>query len=652
MLGRRYGTRPPAAYYQEMSRNPDAFRFQRGRAGRARAAAVLRGSARATRGPAGVGPGGPAGVDLGPRDQPVVGDFHVPVVLGLFSDSPTTPPVTATAMQTGYFGPQPGTVAEFYAEVSNDSIALFGSVQDWVTSSMTQAQVTQGISALGCCGIGDYIKTLLAAQSAMDWGAFDNDGSDGVPNSGDDDGYVDALAVVHPTPGAECTGTWPNRIWSHKWTLSDASTSHTPYVTSTPASGGGFIRVDDYFVQPAVKCSGVGLNDIGVFAHETGHAFGLPDLYDTRPVGGHEGAGQWDLMAGGTYGCSGTAPYSPCHMSAWSKAALGWVTVDTLPPDTDFGTLTLPPVETSGLVYRVDAADGSDEYFLLENRQRGLTAFDQLLPGEGLLIWQIDAGVVDARWPANTVNSADHMGVWLRQADGLDELGSAFGDRGDAGDPFPGSTGNTAFNAATNPASRSYEGTAVGLSVLDVSAPPVSDDVTLHVITGFAAMADQVVDLVATIPSDVQLAVQRGTSPFTWMVVLGTLPSGITLQTGGLLTGRTATVGSFGVTVEVTDALGLTARALVTLDVTAPSFSIAQLSDSFLLGDQPLDSIQAAFLDQQGNGNGTYDLGDFREWVLAHPGLPLSAGLPPAPTPREPSVLVLPVVLQAPGERP
>jgi M6 family metalloprotease-like protein len=598
-----------------------------------------------------VGPGGPAGVGLGPRDEPVVGDFYVPVVLGLFSDSPLPPPVTATTIQTGYFGAQPGTVAEFYAEVSNDSIAVFGAVLDWVTSPMTQAQVTQGISALGCCGIGDYIESLLAAQSpAVDWGAFDNDGPDGLPNSGDDDGYVDALAVIHPTAGAECPGSWPNRIWSHKWTLTDASTNRQPYTTSTVSASGGYIRVDDYFVQGAVRCSSSALNDIGVFTHELGHAFGLPDLYDTRLI--HEGAGQWDLMAGGTYGCAGTAPYSPCHMGAWSKAVLGWVSLDTLPPDTDFGTLTLPPVETTGVVYRVDAADGSDEYFLLENRQVVAAAtYDKQLPAEGLLIWQIDAGVVDARWPGNTVNSASHMGVWLRQADGLNELGGTSGDRGDAGDPFPGSTGNTSFTAATNPAARSYEGTAVGLSVLSVSTPAASDDVTFRLITGFATMADQAVDLIATEPSDVQLMVQGGTPPVQWLVTTGPLPGGITLQTNGLLVGRTAALGAFPVTVEATDALGLTARATVAIDVTEPSFAIAQLSDAFLLGDQPLDSIQATFLDQQGNANGTYDLGDFREWVLAHPGLPLSASLQPAAA-RGRRVLVLPAPLSGPGAVP
>ncbi|MEX0836982.1 MAG: hypothetical protein WD101_01530, partial [Gemmatimonadota bacterium] len=47
LLGARYGTRPPAAYYRELARNPDAFRFTRGRAGRIR--------------PTGSGGSGPAG---------------------------------------------------------------------------------------------------------------------------------------------------------------------------------------------------------------------------------------------------------------------------------------------------------------------------------------------------------------------------------------------------------------------------------------------------------------------------------------------------------------------------------------------------------------------------------------------------------------
>ena len=44
-----------------------------------------------------------------------------------------------------------------------------------------------------------------------------------MPNSGDDDGYVDALAVIHPTQGEECNIGGQDRIWSHKWSLLEAS---------------------------------------------------------------------------------------------------------------------------------------------------------------------------------------------------------------------------------------------------------------------------------------------------------------------------------------------------------------------------------------------------------------------------------------------
>ena len=645
MLGRRYGTRPPDAYFNEMARNPDAFRFNRGRAARMRNARAFGGL-----GPVAAGAAGPA-LALGPRDEPVVGFVYVPVLLGLFNDSPGSPPVRRTDVQDGYFGPQLGTVADYYGEISNDSITLIGDVLNWVSSPMDSASVAEGISGLSCCGIGDYIKSLLDLQSSsVDWGAYDNDGPDGIPNSGDDDGYVDALAVIHPKAGAECPGTHPNRIWSHKWTLTDASTDASYYPTASPSNAVGVatIRVDDYFVQGAVRCPpGSGLNEIGVFTHELGHAFGLPDLYDTRSFGApHEGAGSWELMALGTWGCSGTTPYSPCHMGAWSKAALGWVTVDTLLADADLGTLTLPPVETSGIVYRVDATDGSNEYFLLENRQSLPAAtYDQALPAQGLLIWQIDAGVVDARWAANTVNASDHMGVWLRQADGLDELGQPGGDRGDSGDPFPGVTGNTGFHAGTNPAARSFQGTAVGLSVLDITAS--ADDMSFRVLTQFAGLSDFSVDLIATVPQNLQFTVPGGTPPVSWTVVGGSLPGGIGVQLDGRVTGTTVDLGLFPVVVEATDGLGLTATATVTLIVSAPSFPIELLAADFLLREQPLDSIQAVFADRQGNDNGTYDLGDFRAWLLANPTLPLSADL--ASTAEE-RILTVPMRLAKPEE--
>ena len=473
MLAARYGTRPPAAYYRELARNPDAFRFRRGRASR-----VLPTGASRAAGATGIDGGAAAGPmgTLGPRDGPVVGDFTIPVVLGLFDDSPSSGPYSAGAIHDAYFADLPGTVRAYYDEVSGGRVALDAEVQTWARVDLTRAEVTRGdgalsSAALGQGGIGNYVfqvvSRVFSANPALDWGMFDNDGPDGVPNSGDDDGFVDALAVMHPTSGAECDGA-VSRVWSHKWNLSQALRGET-VATPSARTGGGVIRIDDYFVLPVLSCDGGALNEIGIFTHEVGHAFGLPDLYDVRYQ--HAGVGTWDLMASGAWGCDDDTPERPCHMGAWSKAMLGWVEVISLDPGMDHGTLVLPAVETGGPVFRVDAQDGSGEYFLLENRQPVLGSYDQdLHGGGGLLVWQVDPVRVSARWSANTVNGSDQPGVRLRQADGRGDLLRSGGGRGDAGDPFPGSTGNVAFHAGSDPAAESYEGTATGITIRNIQA--------------------------------------------------------------------------------------------------------------------------------------------------------------------------------------
>ena len=72
-----------------------------------------------------------------------------------------------------------------------------------------------------------------------------------------------------------------------------------------------------------------------------------------------------------------------------------------------------------------------------------------------------------------------------------------------------------------------------------------------------------------------QLTVTAGTSPFTWSVSAGTLPSGVTLGAStGLLSGTPTAAGTYSFTVKVTDHSGLTATEPVTLTVIAgPSLS-------------------------------------------------------------------------------
>ena len=386
----------------------------------------------------------------------VQGTFRFPVLLGLFSDSPA-PSFSRYQMQAHFFdGPNAtGTIRDLYREMSGGAVEVIGELRDWSRSTLSRAQITSGVSGLASrppARVGSFIFELLAQTVGVDWGRYDNDGPDGVPNSGDDDGYVDVLAVVHPTPGAECGGSeQPNRIWSHKWTLLDAAGQD--FVTSTPSARGGPIRISDYTVQPSYSCDSVSINEIGVFAHELGHGFGLTDLYSQA----HAGAGRWDLMGTGSWGCSSAfEPERPCHMGAWSKAALGWVDVETISFGSDSGILTLEPVETARRVVAIPYGDESGEYFLLENRKR--IVFDSGLAAAGLLIWHIDLWWIDDRLASNTVNeTASRLGVWLRQADGLNQLAqpSGTGNRGDPGDPFLGS--NPASFTHTRPPSEQLQ---------------------------------------------------------------------------------------------------------------------------------------------------------------------------------------------------
>jgi M6 family metalloprotease-like protein len=308
------------------------------------------------------------------------------------------------------------------------------------------------------------------ADAATVWSAFDNDGPDGLANSGDDDGVVDFVTFLQPDRDGAC-GT--AHLWSHRFVLS-AFNGGSPYVTRTPWQGhpGQFLKLNDYILQSAVGgstgCDDARIMPIGTMAHETGHAFGLPDLYDTGdPSTASEGIGEWGLMGSGNY----AMPYSPSRMEAWSMAELGWIALDSLSAS---GTVVLDPVSSSHRATFV-GVPGTDEYFLLENRQDLQSDSAQMNPARGaraklpgLLVWHIDEGQVEAHGFSgdNRVNALLPHGVELLQADGrgnLDASASVAGsNRGDAGDSYPGSSVNRRITLSSVPAAldnqRQYTG--------------------------------------------------------------------------------------------------------------------------------------------------------------------------------------------------
>ena len=421
----------------------------------------------------------------------VQGELSMPVVFLYYSDTTVTPGVTAVIGDTGQYRsvffsadpmaeavPRPYSLKTYYEQLSNGHLTIDGSLFGWINTGRTFAGVGQGCAGVFCSSItvvranfGQFLKAALDSLNGVngapqvDWGQFDNDGPDGNPNSGDDDGTVDFVTFVHPSVGAEClpNGSLTNHIWAHRWTLSAAMGS--VYTTNTPRSGGGFIKINDYTIQSArggaSSCSALGIMPIGTLAHETGHTFNIPDLYATS--GSSEGVGEFSLMGSGNY----TRPNSPAAWDAWSLIQVGWINVDTLSTSR---TVSLAPVQTGDTVLIVPIA-ATDEYLILENRaqlqsdtanQNASLGSRQKSPG--LLVWHIDQSVIDGGLPSNSVNAGDIEGVHLIQADGSEDL-HAGTNRGDLGDTYPGSANKHRLGYASTPAMLTNAGALAGFVI-------------------------------------------------------------------------------------------------------------------------------------------------------------------------------------------
>jgi M6 family metalloprotease-like protein len=407
----------------------------------------------------------------------MAGTKYVPVLTGKFANTGANP-YPASDLQTELFdGPWPtGTMTQYYSEISYGNMNLTGTVTNWVTVSHNDTYYEGSSNGLGSdAETGEFLKEVLDLNdAALDFGQFDNDGPDGIPNSGDDDGYADFVAFVHPESGGECGNS---NIWSHRWVYS--GWWGTNYRTNDQSANGGFIWVRDYVIQPAFACDNTTMIQIGVFCHEFGHAFGLPDLYDTD--GSSEGIGHWGLMASGSW----NSPSKPAHMSPWCKEELGWVIPTVITPPVSGADSrqfspgiealqSLPNVEFNAEVKKVWATGSpGNEYFLIENRQN--TGFDVNLHASGLVIWHIDNAKTNNQqeWypPLDPVN---HYMVATEQADGTWDL-EHNNNRGDSGDPFS----LRDFDCGTIPNSDSYTSGPSLISVRNISAPgdPMTFDI-------------------------------------------------------------------------------------------------------------------------------------------------------------------------------
>ena len=410
-----------------------------------------------------------APVSEGPAlSSPNTGTHKSLVILVRFPDQASMGS-TPAQWNAKFFGAT-NSVQHYYKEVSYGKLNIgpatesHGTANDGVVGWLTMNY--NHPNTAGNTGSANRVLTRDAVRAAdpyVNYAAYDSNG----------DGFLSSrelhVTVIVAGQEGSCCSTFGKSVWGHQWSLFNlTSGDERPIVDGVvfgdAPRGGGYTQFGEWH--------GDHMATIGIMVHEMGHDLYLPDLYDTNVAdGSSEGVGNWSVMGGGSWlNTAGTpAGSTPPHLDAWSKSYEGWLT-----PQRASGTLAIGQAETSataiqlrdnpnGVDWTFNTNSGTGEYFLIENRQR--VGYDAALPGCGLLVWHID----ETRLSDNTANANEARRlVDVEEADGLNHL-DGVGNRGDGGDPYPGSTNNTTFNDTSNPNSKLYNVTSSGVAAQNMS---------------------------------------------------------------------------------------------------------------------------------------------------------------------------------------
>jgi M6 family metalloprotease-like protein len=365
------------------------------------------------------------------QGMPTTGSVKIFALLIEFADHPHNN--EADTIKSRLFGsPTAGkpyeSLSNYYRRASYNMLDLSsGTTLGWYKSSKNRSDIKMDDN-----GRDSLIKEALLHFEAQghDFKQYDNDG----------DGIIDYFMVFWTGPN---TG-WGTFWWGYQPDFSDSSFK---------LDGKGLGK---YSWQWESKIVGAAFHP-QVAIHETGHALGLPDLYDydgeTGPDGGVGGADMMD--------------HNYLDHNSFSKWVLGWIT----PKIIGFGkhTITLNPSGTSQdcVVIWPDLFDEGglfSEYFVIQNRQP--VENDIELPGKGLFIWHVDARLNSSGDDFAYDNSwASHKLVRLMEADGLEEI-EANRDF-NAGDIYV--QGKT-FGPGTVPSSTRYDGKSSSVEVSKITA--------------------------------------------------------------------------------------------------------------------------------------------------------------------------------------
>lgn len=397
-----------------------------------------------------------------PARAQISGEVPLLVILAEFNDQKhNTVLYQPTYFPSLAFGAS-GSIKDYYNKASFGKLNI-------VPAAENEGTANDGVIGWVNIGInhpnsGSDIASYAIARAAIT--AANNSSNINFASYDDDsDGYITSKELLIEIVAAGYEGSYNNSspsVWAHQWDLDGSGTELVldgkRVAHNNPNDGdyGGYLIVGERHGDHAAT--------VGTIVHETGHLISWPDLYDITPGSGSdsEGVGNWSVMGGGSWNriSASTPGDSPALPDAWLKWYQGWLTPTTGASGASYSlanananaSAVLIGSNPNGVDWNFDRRSGTGQFWLVENRQ--LSGYDAGLPGCGLLIWHIDESVTSTNY-ANA--NRDHPLMELEQADGNRNLYYK-GNRGDAGDPFPGTSGKLVFNNTSTPNSRYYSG--------------------------------------------------------------------------------------------------------------------------------------------------------------------------------------------------
>lgn len=268
---------------------------------------------------------------------------------------------------------------KYYERASEGKLNVKGDVIDWYSFPNNRAsyqydgdQPREHNKAI----FKIFDEVMTAHDPVVDYGKYDND----------KDGDIDLVTILYAGP----PGTWNSFWWAIRWEFSIREALTKRYDGK---------RVKQFVFQFIDTRDG--LNNIGfdpeTLIHEYGHALGVGDYYDYTPeVAPFGGSGGLDIMDSASVNHSAFNRWlldwdRPEFLSVGSKTRVSLAPSGRLESNYPKAYAILPSLNNPDF-----GEYPENELFMIENRQ--FEGNDLLgLPGDGLMIWHINAALDNHR---------------------------------------------------------------------------------------------------------------------------------------------------------------------------------------------------------------------------------------------------------------